>query len=83
MTTHSKQDVSIDLFNLPPLPDSNKWNTMDAYLDVPNNYYIPDGKNSWLLDWVERREFMRKRPQMVMKGLYFKFLSWSVPFGTK
>ena len=33
---------------------------MEAYLDVPNNYYIPDGKNSRLLDWVERREFERK-----------------------
>ena len=60
MTTHLKQDLSIDLFNLPPLPDSNRWNAMDAYLDVPNNYYIPDGKNSRLLDWVERREFERK-----------------------
>ena len=25
-----------------------------------NNYYIPDGKNSRLLDLVERREFERK-----------------------
>ena len=33
---------------------------MDAYLDVPNNYYILDGKNSRLLDLVERREFERK-----------------------
>ena len=33
---------------------------MDAYLDIPNNYYIPDGKNSRLLDLVERREFERK-----------------------
>ena len=33
---------------------------MDAYLDVPNNYYIPDGKNTRLLVWVERREFERK-----------------------
>ena len=33
---------------------------MDAYLDVPNNYYNPDGKNSRLLDLVERREFERK-----------------------
>ena len=33
---------------------------MEAYLDIPNNYYIPDGKNSRLLDWVERREFERK-----------------------
>ena len=60
MTTHSKRDLSIDLFNLPPLPDSNKQNTMNAYLDVPNNYYIPDGKNSRLLDIAERREFKRR-----------------------
>ena len=60
MTTHLKWDLSIDLFNLPPVPDSNKQNAMDAYLDIPNNYYIPDGKNSRLLDWVERREFKRK-----------------------
>ena len=60
MTTWSKHDLSIDLFNLPPLPDSNKQNTMEPYLDVPNNYYIPDGKNSRLLDCVERREFERK-----------------------
>ena len=33
---------------------------MDAYLDILNNYYIPDGKNSRLLDWVERREFKRR-----------------------
>ena len=60
MTTHLKCDLSIDLFNLPPLPDSNKWNAMEAYQDIPNNYYIPDGKNSRLLDCVERREFKRK-----------------------
>ena len=33
---------------------------MDAYLDGPNSYYIPDGKNSRLLDLVKRREFERK-----------------------
>ena len=33
---------------------------MDTYLDIPNNYYILDGKNSRLLDIVERREFKRK-----------------------
>ena len=33
---------------------------MDAYLDIPNNYYVLDGKNSRLLDLVERREFERK-----------------------
>ena len=29
-------------------------------MDIPNNYYILDGKNSRLLDLVERREFERK-----------------------
>ena len=33
---------------------------MDAYLDVPNKYYILNGKNSRLLDIVERRESERK-----------------------
>ena len=58
MTTHLKRDLSIDLFNLPPLPD--KRNTMDSYLDVPNNFYILDGKNSRLLQLTERKEFNRK-----------------------
>ena len=33
---------------------------MAAYLGIPNNYYILDGKNSRLLDIVQRREFERK-----------------------
>ena len=33
---------------------------MDSYLDVPNNFYIPDGKNSRLLQLTERKEFDRK-----------------------
>ena len=47
-----------DLFNLPPLPDER--NTLDTYMDVPNNFYIPDGKNTRLMDCVERKEFERK-----------------------
>ena len=60
MTTHLKRDLSIDLFNLPPLLDSNKWSAMDAYLDILNNYYIPYGKNSRLLDLAERKKFKQK-----------------------
>ena len=48
----------IDLFNLPPLPDER--NALDAYMDVPHNFYIPDGKNTRLMDCVERREFKRQ-----------------------
>ena len=58
MTTHSKRDLSIDLFNLPALPDER--NMMDSHLDVPNNFYILDGKNSRLLQLTERKEFDRK-----------------------
>ena len=41
MATHSKKDLSIDLFNLPPLQDER--NTLDGYMDVLHNFYIPDG----------------------------------------
>ena len=58
MATHSKKEISIDLFNLPPLPDDR--NTLYANMDVPNNFYIPDGMNTRLMDCVERREFERK-----------------------
>ena len=58
MTTHLKRNFSIDLFNLPPIPDER--NAMDSYLDVTNNFYIPDGKNSRLLQLTERKEFNRK-----------------------
>ena len=58
MATHSKKEISIDLFNLPPLPDER--NALDAYMDIPHNFYIPDGKNTRLMDCVERREFERQ-----------------------
>ena len=58
MDTHSCKSVLIDLFNLPPLPD--KCNTEESYMDMPYNYYIPDGKNSRLLDRTDRVEFDRE-----------------------
>ena len=58
MTTHLKKEILIDLFNLPPLPDER--NALDTYMDVPHNFYIPDGKNTRLMDCVERREFERQ-----------------------
>ena len=58
MNTHLHKSVSIDLFNLPPLPDER--NTEEPYMDMPNNYYVPDGKNSRLLDRTDRVEFNRE-----------------------
>ena len=58
MDTHLCKSVSIDLFNLPPLPDEQ--NKEELYMDVLYNYYIPDGKNSRLLDRTDRVEFDRE-----------------------
>ena len=58
MAIHSKKEISIDLVNLPPLLDER--NALDAYMDVPNNFYIPDGMNMRLINSVERRQFKRK-----------------------
>ena len=58
MDTHSHKSVSIDLFNLPPLP--NERNKEESYMDMPYNYYVPDGKNSRLLDRTDRVEFDRE-----------------------
>ena len=58
MDTHSCKSVLIDLFNLPPL--TNEHNTEESYMDVPYNYYVPDGKNSRLLDRTDRVEFDRE-----------------------
>ena len=58
MATHSKKEISIDLFKLPPLPDER--NAMDSYLDIPNNYYIPDGKSFRLWNITTRKGFDRQ-----------------------
>ena len=58
MATHSQKSISIDLFNLPLLPD--ECNKEESYMDVLNNFYIPGGKNSRLLDRTDRVEFDRE-----------------------
>ena len=52
MATHLRKEILIDLFNLPPLPDER--NALDIYMDVPQKFYIPDGKNTRLMDCEER-----------------------------
>ena len=58
MDTCSCKSVLIDFFNLPPLPDEQ--NTEDSYMDIPYNYYTPDGKNARLLGRTDRVEFDRE-----------------------
>ena len=57
-SSHSKGSVSVDLFNLPTLPDERRVAT--SYLDIPVNFYLPDGKNSKISKIVSRQAFDRQ-----------------------
>ena len=80
MDTHSCKSVSIDLFNLPPLPD--EWNNEESYMDMPYNYYIPNGKNSRLLDRTDRVQFNRETLEG-STGFWLEILYLEHAFGTK
>ena len=75
MDTHSCKSVLIDLFNLPLLPDEQ--NKEESYMDMPYNYYIPDGKNSGLLDRTDRVEFDRETLDG-NTGFQLEFHIWSM-----
>ena len=57
---HTKSSVSIDLFNLPPLPDVRKHSTMIC--EIPNDFFLPDGKNTQLSKVVNTWTFNRLTP---------------------
>ena len=59
-SSHSKGSVSVDLFNLPTLPDERRVAT--SYLDIPVNFYLPDGKNSKISKIISRQVFDRQTP---------------------
>ena len=59
-SSHTKSSVSIDLFNLPPLPDTRKHSTMIC--EIPNDFFLPDGKNTQLSKVVNTWTFNRLTP---------------------
>ena len=59
-SSHTKSSVSIDLFNLPPLPDTRKHSTMIC--KIPNDFFLPDGKNTQLSKVVNTWTFDRLTP---------------------
>ena len=59
-SSHTKSSISIDLFNLPPLPDTRKHSTMIC--EIPNNFFIPDGKNTKLSKVINTWTFDRLTP---------------------
>ena len=59
-SSHTKSSVSIDLFNLPPLPDTRKQSMMIC--EIPNDFFLPDGKNTQLSKIVNTWTFNRLTP---------------------
>ena len=59
-SSRTKSSVSIDLFNLPPLPDVRKHSTMIC--EIPNNFFLPDEKNTQLSKVVNTWTFDRLTP---------------------
>ena len=59
-SSRTKSSVSIDLFNLPPLPDTRKHSTMIC--EIPNDFFLPDGKNTQLSKIVNMWNFDRLTP---------------------
>ena len=59
-SSHTKSSVSIDLFNLPPLPDARRQSTMQC--EIPNDFFLPDGKNTQLSQIINTWMFDRLTP---------------------
>ena len=56
----TKSSVLIDLFNLPPLADARRQSTMQC--EIPNNFFLPDRKNTQLSQIVNTWTFNRLTP---------------------
>ena len=59
-SSHTKSSISIDLFNLPLLPDMRKHSTMIC--EIPNNFFLLDGKNTQLSKVINTWTFNRLTP---------------------
>ena len=59
-SSRTKSSISVDLFNLPLLPDTRKHSTMIC--EIPNDFFLPDGKNTQLSKVVNTWTFDRLTP---------------------
>ena len=78
-SSRSKGSVSVDLFNLPTLPDERRVAT--SYLDIPVDFYLPDRKNSKISKIVTRQAFDRQTPDG-NEGFVIKIQYLERAFGT-
>ena len=56
-SSRTKSSISIEMFNLPPLPDTRKQSIMIC--EIPNNFFFLDGKNMQLSKVVNTWTFDR------------------------
>ena len=59
-SSRTKSSVSIDFFNLSPLPDARRQSTMQC--EIPNDFFLPNGKNTQLSQIVNTWMFDRLTP---------------------
>ena len=59
-SSHSKGSVSVDLLICLHYQDERRVAT--SYLDIPVDFYLPDGKNSKISKIVSRQAFDRQTP---------------------
>ena len=79
-SSHTKSSVSIDLFNLPPLPDAKKHPAMIS--EIQNDFFLPDGKNTQLSKAVNTWTFDRLTPNG-NEGVGIKLDCLECAYGTK
>ena len=77
-SSHARNNVLTDLFNLPSLPDERRSTTMIN--GFPNDFYLPDGKNSRISRIINKWIFGRQTPDgnegvgvQILKVLEFKY----------
>ena len=59
-SSRTKSSISVDLFSLPPLPDTRKQSMMIC--KIPNDFFLPDRKNTQLSKIVNTWTFNRLTP---------------------
>ena len=57
-SSHARSNVLINLFDLPSLPDEKR--TLLMIYNFPNNFYLPDGKNSKIHQIIKKMGFDRQ-----------------------
>ena len=70
-SSHSKGSVSVDLSNLPTLPDERRVAT--SYMDIPVDFYLPDGKKTPRLVKLSADKHSTDKLLMVMRDLSSRF----------